>query len=61
MSLIQYLTDIHFDFGAVAKLKDELRRLAIRSPLIVTDRELFKTDCSTASPRIFPLGGGTNL
>lgn len=37
MALISYLTEIHFDFGAVAKLKDELSRLAIRSPLVVTD------------------------
>jgi 4-hydroxybutyrate dehydrogenase len=38
MGLISYLTTIHFDFGAIAVLGDELKRLAIRRPLVVTDR-----------------------
>jgi 4-hydroxybutyrate dehydrogenase len=38
MALIQYLTNIHFEFGAVRLLKDELARLGIRTPLLITDR-----------------------
>ncbi|MDR5760881.1 iron-containing alcohol dehydrogenase [Caballeronia sp. LZ035] len=38
MSLINYVTQIQFDFGAVNLLKSECERLAIRRPLIVTDR-----------------------
>jgi alcohol dehydrogenase class IV len=37
MSLISYLTDVHFDFGALALLPETLSRLAIRSPFLVTD------------------------
>ncbi|HXQ81954.1 MAG TPA: iron-containing alcohol dehydrogenase [Opitutaceae bacterium] len=38
MALIQYLTNVHFEFGAVRLLKHELARLGIRAPLLVTDR-----------------------
>ncbi|EKS71080.1 MULTISPECIES: iron-containing alcohol dehydrogenase [Caballeronia] len=38
MSLINYVTQIQFDFGAVNLLKSECERLSIRRPLIVTDR-----------------------
>jgi len=38
MALIQYLTPIHFEFGAVRLLKQELARLGIRTPLLITDR-----------------------
>ena len=37
MSLISYLTTIRFDFGALAGLRDDLRELDIKAPLIVTD------------------------
>ena len=37
MSLISYLTTIRFDFGALAGLKDDLRELGIKAPLIVAD------------------------
>jgi hypothetical protein len=40
MALIRYLTDLNFGFAAVAKLRDELQRLNICFPLIVTIREL---------------------
>ncbi len=42
MDLISYLTEINFGFGAVAKLRDELQRLSIRYPLIVTDKGIRK-------------------
>ncbi len=35
--LIQYLSRIQFDFGAVDLLADELARLGLRRPLLVTD------------------------
>ena len=37
MALIQYLTRIQFDFGALALLPSELELLGMRRPLIVTD------------------------
>jgi alcohol dehydrogenase class IV len=37
MALINYLTRIQFDFGAVAQLPDELHALGVSRPLIVTD------------------------
>jgi 4-hydroxybutyrate dehydrogenase len=37
MALIQYLTRIQFDFGALALLPAELELLGVRRPLIVTD------------------------
>jgi len=38
MALINYLTRIQFDFGAVALLADELHALDVGRPLIVTDQ-----------------------
>ncbi|VTU32719.1 1,3-propanediol dehydrogenase [Variovorax sp. PBS-H4] len=37
MALIQYLTQIQFDFGAVQLLRSECERIGISRPLIVTD------------------------
>ncbi len=37
MALIQYLTQVQFDFGAIATLQAECTRLNIRRPLLVTD------------------------
>ncbi|GAA4356696.1 iron-containing alcohol dehydrogenase [Variovorax defluvii] len=37
MALIQYLTQIQFDFGAVRLLRSECERIGIGRPLIVTD------------------------
>ncbi len=38
MPLIQYLSRIRFDFGALAHLRDEAARLGLRRPLLVTDK-----------------------
>ena len=38
MSLINYVTQIQFDFGAIRMLKDECDRVGISRPLIVTDK-----------------------
>jgi 4-hydroxybutyrate dehydrogenase len=40
MSLITYLTRIQFEAGAVKLIADELRLLAVKRPLIITDRGL---------------------
>lgn len=37
MALIQYLTQIEFDFGALARLPDHCQRAGITRPLVVTD------------------------
>ena len=37
MPLIQYLSRIHFDFGAIASLGSEIARLGLKRPLLVTD------------------------
>lgn len=37
MALINYLTKIQFDYGAVQLLKEELDALGVNSPMIVTD------------------------
>jgi alcohol dehydrogenase class IV len=38
MAVINYLTTVHIDFGAIRMLGVELQRLGIQRPLIVTDR-----------------------
>lgn len=40
MALINYLTPVQFDCGAIRRLPDEQRRLGLRAPLVVTDRGL---------------------
>ncbi|HET8747062.1 MAG TPA: iron-containing alcohol dehydrogenase [Ramlibacter sp.] len=37
MALIYYVTQIQFEFGAIAKLKSECERVGIARPLVVTD------------------------
>jgi 4-hydroxybutyrate dehydrogenase len=37
MALIQYLTQIQFDFGAIKLLRSECERIGISRPLVVTD------------------------
>ncbi|MEO7152950.1 MAG: iron-containing alcohol dehydrogenase [Burkholderiaceae bacterium] len=38
MAFIQYLTQIHLDFGVASRLRAECERVGIRKPLVVTDR-----------------------
>jgi 4-hydroxybutyrate dehydrogenase len=44
MALIQYLTRIQFDFGALALLPAELQSLGVKRPLLVTDPGLRASD-----------------
>ena len=37
MALINYITQINLDFGALALLRAECERVGMRKPLIVTD------------------------
>ena len=37
MGVINYLTTVQFDFGALRLVGDECRRLGITRPLVVTD------------------------
>jgi len=37
MVFIQYITQIHLDFGVISKLREECERTGMRKPLIVTD------------------------
>ena len=39
MALINYITQIQFEFGAIRLLRQECERVGIRRPLIVTDRK----------------------
>ncbi|MGH7947410.1 MAG: iron-containing alcohol dehydrogenase [Opitutaceae bacterium] len=47
MALIHYLTPVHFEFGAIARLPAELQRLGIRSPLLITDRGIVQSGLLT--------------
>jgi 4-hydroxybutyrate dehydrogenase len=38
VATISYLTTIQFDFGALARLPEEMRRVGLRRPLVVTDK-----------------------
>lgn len=38
MALIQYITRIQFEFGALRLLKEECEAIGVRRPLVVTDR-----------------------
>src|SRR5271166_5772780 len=51
MAVITYVTTIQFDFGAVALMREECRRLGIKRPLPVTDagvRAAGLLECVTA-------------
>ena len=37
MALINYITQIQFDFGAISLLQSECERVGIQRPMLVTD------------------------
>ena len=55
MALINYLTQIQFDFGAVRLLPDECARIGIRRPLVVTDRGVVAA--GVAEQALAPIAG----
>ena len=42
MALINYITPVQFDFGAIQLLKQECERVGITRPLLVTDAGGYK-------------------
>ena len=56
MSLINYLTTVRFESGALEGLPDDMRELGIRSPLIVADAGLEKAGLIDRLRRVIPNG-----
>ena len=59
MPLINYLTTIRFDFGAVAGLPQDIAALGLKNPLLVTDRGLVATGLVERIIGLMPRGGET--
>ncbi|MGI4981948.1 MAG: iron-containing alcohol dehydrogenase [Janthinobacterium lividum] len=59
MSLINYITQIQFDHGAVRLLASESERIGIRRPLIVTDRGV--RDAGIIDTVLAALSGGADV
>ena len=56
MSLINYLTTVRFESGALEGLPDDMRELGIRSPLIVADAGLEKAGLIDRLRQVIPNG-----
>jgi 4-hydroxybutyrate dehydrogenase len=56
MPILLDLPKIHFDFGAVSSLPDELAELNIKRPLIVTDRNLVECGVLKKALSALPVG-----
>lgn len=56
MALVQYLTKIQFDFGALQLLGEELTALELRRPLLVTDAGLVKLGLAQRALDALPAG-----
>lgn len=56
MALVQYLTKIQFDFGALQLLGEELTALEVRRPLLVTDAGLVKLGLAQRALDALPPG-----
>ncbi|HLW26702.1 MAG TPA: iron-containing alcohol dehydrogenase [Kiloniellales bacterium] len=54
MSLVQYLTRIQFDFGALQLLADELKLLDVARPLLVTDPGLVQLGLAQRALDVLP-------
>ena len=59
MALINYITQINLDFGAVALLRAECERVGMRKPLIVTDAGVRAAGVLDKAPCRF--GNGTSV
>jgi 4-hydroxybutyrate dehydrogenase len=57
ISTISYLTTVKLGFGALSVLPDELARLGIRKPLIVTDRGVVASGLLDRLKAALPRGG----
>lgn len=56
VTLINYVTRVHFGFGAIRELPDELARLDFNRPLVVTDNGLFAGGISELIASMVPGG-----
>ncbi|HAO39576.1 MAG TPA: 4-hydroxybutyrate dehydrogenase [Afipia sp.] len=56
VTLINYVTRVHFGFGAIRELPNELVRLNFNRPLVVTDNGLFAGGISELITRMVPSG-----
>ena len=54
MALISYLTTIHFDFGAITKLPEEIAALGMKNPLLVTDKGVVGTGIAAQIMALMP-------
>lgn len=59
MPLINYLTTIRFDHGALAGLPEDLAAVGIKNPLLVTDKGVVATGIAAKVAALMPLGGQT--
>lgn len=56
VTLINYVTRVHFGFGAIRELPNELMRFSFGRPLVVTDNGLFAGAISGLIARMVPGG-----
>ncbi|CAN1496753.1 EutG Alcohol dehydrogenase, class IV [Rhabdaerophilaceae bacterium] len=61
MPMISYLTTIRFDFGAVASLPADIEALAMKNPLLVTDRGVVGTGIAARIAQLMPRGVETPI
>ena len=54
MALIQYLTAVEFDNGALRTIPAALAELRVRRPLVVTDRGLVKAGLVDRVTKLLP-------
>lgn len=59
MPMINYLTTIRFDFGAVQALPEDIAALGLKNPLLVTDRGLVAAGLVPRITALMPRGGET--
>lgn len=59
MPLINYLTTIRFDFGAITGLPEDIAALGLKNPLLVTDRGVVGAGIAAKILAQMPRGGAT--
>ena len=59
MPLINYLTTIRFDFGAITGLPEDIAALGLKNPLLVTDRGVVGAGIAAKILAQMPKGGAT--
>jgi 4-hydroxybutyrate dehydrogenase len=59
MPLINYLTTIRFDFGALAGLPEDIAACGMKNPLLVTDKGVVAAGIAARVTALMPLGGQT--